>query len=71
MIDIEIKQKIKAFYDKNPVAIGRKAAASDIKQIENELNLTLDENYIDFITTFGGGVLGSYEIRLNIRMKHN
>ena len=62
MINLELKEKIKDFYEENPIAIGKKAKSSDVKLIKDKLKLELDEDYIDFITSFGGGVLGSYEI---------
>lgn len=62
MIKSKIKQRISNFYKENPIAIGEKATTADIKFIENTLNLKLDEDYIDFISSFGGGVLGNKEI---------
>lgn len=62
MIKKDIKTRISEFYKSNPIAIGKKATASDVNLIESKLKLKLDEDYIDFITSFGGGLIGSSEI---------
>jgi hypothetical protein len=54
----ELMERISAFLDKNPTLKGSPATAEQIASAENELGVTLDNDYKEFIQRFGGAYAG-------------
>ena len=54
MLNEIVLNKLKSFFEKNPVALGQPTLPNEITLIENSLNKALDEDFKQFTSTFGG-----------------
>lgn len=61
-MQIELLHKLDTYFKKNPIYKGIPSSLQEIKLLESKLKIPLPKDYIQFLNTYGGSVIGSYMI---------
>ena len=58
----ETIRKIELFFAENPIAIGKNSSITEIKSIEEELGLNIDDTHKYLLLNYGGVLIGNFRI---------